>query len=181
MNSWTWPFRRRLLISGEVLFIRLTVDMEHGPETNEFLWRVVEQGSSKLRERMGATIHEHLGSEFDVRSMSFARGSVEILLIVGTLYYTVSRYKNFVESIELLLAQLRRTVSDFFDQRGPGPVSVTGNWTPGPGLVQSAAATSALGVSTSLSAVVWYMIVSHAAMLTAILWLLLNAFRRATP
>ena len=155
--------------------------MEHGPESNEFLWRVVERESSKLRDRMSATIHEHLGPEFDVRSMSFARGSVEILLVVGTLYYAVSRYKNFVESIELLLAQLRRAVSDFFDQRGPGPVSVTGNWTPGPGLVQSAAATSGLGVSTNVSAVVWYLIVSHAAMLAILLWLLVRAFGRIGP
>lgn len=155
--------------------------MEQGPESNEFLWKLVEREGSKLRDRLGATIHEHLGPEFDVRSMSFARGSVEILLVVGTLYYAVSCYKNFVESIELLLTQLRRIVSDFFDQRGPGPVSVTANWTPGPGLVQSAAAVSGLGVSTNVSAVVWYLIVSHAAMLTAMLWLLLNAFRRATP
>lgn len=138
MDFSAWPFRHRFLISGEVVFVRLTVDMAQGPETNDFLWSVVQHESSELRERMSAAVHEHLGPEFDVRSMSFARGSLEILLVVGTLYYAVSRYKNFVESVELLLAQLRRVVSDFFGRRTQGPLTVTSNWTPGPGLVQSA-------------------------------------------
>src|SRR5205814_5032292 len=127
---------------GEVLFVRLVVESPSDVQSDDWLWAIAQKEGYRLREEMNAAIHEHLGPEFDVRSMSFARGSLEILVVVGTLYYAVSRYKNFVESIELLLAQLRRIVSDFFEPRGTVPVSVTGSWTPGPGLVQSAAATS---------------------------------------
>jgi hypothetical protein len=173
-----WPFQRRLAVSGEVLLIRLNVEMGEESENNDTLWTIAHREAYRLREDMAATVHEHLGPEFDVRSMSYARGSLEILVVVGTLYYAVSRYKSFVESIELCVAQLRRIVIAFFERRMPTPISVRGTWTPGPGLVQSNAGRLDMGDN---GVVVWYLVLSHAAMLTVILWLLLNVFRRATP
>lgn len=173
-----WPFQRRLVVSGEVLLIRINVEMGEQSENNDMLWTTAQREGYRLREDMAATVHEHLGSEFDIRSMSYARGSLEILVVVGTLYYAVARYKSFVESIELCVAQLRRVVGAFFERRMPTPISVRGTWTPGPGLVQSKAGHMDVGDN---AVVVWYLVLSHAAMLTAILCLLLNASRRATP
>src|SRR5688572_22979107 len=94
---WNRLLGRSLILSGEVLVVRLTVEagVEEG---DEFLWDIARKESSRLREKMAAAVHKHMGPEFDVRSMSFARGSVELLLVIGTLYHAVSRYKNFVES-----------------------------------------------------------------------------------
>jgi hypothetical protein len=120
-------------LSGEVIVIRLTAEALE-PEGNERLWRIASEDSYRLRENIAAAVHTYMGPEFDVRSMSFARGSLELLVVVGTLYYAVSRYKNFVESIELLIAQLKRVTAAFFGPpRMLEPVSVQGNWTPGPG------------------------------------------------
>lgn len=170
------PFGRPLILSGEVLVVRLTVQAE-GTESDEILWAIASKEAYRLREEMAAAVHQHMGTEFDIRSMSFARGSLELLVVIGTLYYAVSRYKNFVESIELLVAQLKRVVSAFFDRRMQSAVSVQGNWTPGPGLVQAAPRLSGGMPGESSGLVLWYLVLSHAAMLAVLLWLLVRRFQ----
>lgn len=171
-------FGRSLILSGEVLVVRLTVETGR-EEGDQILWDITRKESFRLRDEMADAVHKHMGPEFDVRSMSFARGSVELLVVIGTLYYAVSRYKNFVESIELLVAQLKRVVTGFFDQRlGPSSlISVQGNWTPGPGLAQAAPRLSGGLIGESPGLVVWYLVLSHAAMLAVLLWLLVRGFR----
>lgn len=169
-------FGRSLMLSGEVLLVRLVVQAEE-PEGDGTLWVIAQRESYRLREEIAAAVHQHMGPEFDVRSMSFALGSLEILVVVGTLYYAVSRYKNFVESIELSVSQLKRVVSAFFGQRMPGPVPVQGSWSPGPGFVQAAPGLSGRLMGESSSLIVWYLILSHAAMLAVLLWLLIQGFR----
>ena len=178
MAFWDRPFQRSLILSGEVLVVRLTVHGE-GPEGDEVMWSIVRQEGYRLREEVARVVHEHMGPEFDVRSMSFAQGSLEVLVVVGTLYYAVSRYKNFMESIELLIAQLKRALAVFFQRRvpTPAPVSVQGSWTPGPGLIQAAPRMSGAATGDGPGITVAYLILSHAAMLAVLLWLLVRSWR----
>ena len=89
MAFWSRGFGRPLILSGEVLVIRLIVQAV-GPETDDRLWSIASHDSYRLREEIATAVHAHMGPEFDVRSMSFARGSLELLIVVGTLYYAVS-------------------------------------------------------------------------------------------
>jgi len=174
---WSQGFRRSLILSGEVLVVRLTVEADD-PENDQRLSGIASQDGHRLREEIAVAVHKHMGPEFDVRSMSFARGSLELAIVVGTLYYAVSRYKNFVESIELLIAQLKRVVTSFFGPpRMLGLVFAQGSWTPGPGLAQAAPVPYAEVGGESRSLVVWYLVLSHAAMLAALLWLLVRGLR----
>lgn len=177
MAPWSLTFGRSLTLSGEVLVVRLIVEAD-GAEEDDVLWDTARKESYRLREEIAAAVHKHMGPEFDVRSMSFARGSLELLVVVGTLYYAVSRYKNFVESIELLVAQLKRLVAAFFERRLPGPLAVQGNWTPGPGLIQASPRLSGgMIVAESRGLVIWYLVLSHATMLGVILWLLVRGWQ----
>ena len=168
MDIWNAVFRRQLILSGEVAIVRLTVDA-NAPEGDKYLWEIASDQGHRLREAIRQSIHEHLGPEFDVRSVTFARGSLEVLVVIGTLYYVVSRYKNFVESIELLLSQLKRLLAGFFESRVPSPVSVQGSWSPGPGLAQAVPNLFGGTVGDSPTVVVGYLVLSHAAMLAVVL------------
>ena len=168
------PIPGRLILSGEVLFVRLVVESTSDSSNDEWLWATAQKEGYRLREEMNAAIHEHLGPEFDVRSMSLARGSLEILVVIGTLYYAVSRYKNFIESVELAVAQLKRVVGSFFERRGPVQLPVRATWNPGPGLVLSSRS-FAMGLDGGVSGlVVCYLVLSHAAMLAMLMWLLIS-------
>ena len=176
MAFWNQAFQRSMILSGEVLVVRLTVEALD-PEGDQFLWNAVRERSYRMREEITNAVHEYMGPEFDVRSMSFARGSVEMLVVIGTLYYAVSRYKSFVESIELLAAQLKRVVTNFFGGIGPAAVSVRATWSPGPGLAQAVPRLLSGAMGASPGVVVGYLILSHAAMLAVLLWLLVRTLR----
>lgn len=176
MSLWDRSFKDSLLLSGEVVVVRLVAWAESS-QGEDPLWDIARQDSYRLRERVSSAVHEHMGPEFDVRSMSYSRGSLEVIVVIGTLYYAVSRYKSFVESVELMVAQLRNILASFFERRMPGPVSVQGSWSPGPALAQGTPGIFAGIGGEGPALVVWYLVLSHAAMLAVLLWLILRTFR----
>jgi len=138
--------------------------------------RVVKATRVKLRCEILAVVHQTLGSEFDVRSVTFRSGSIEIFVVIGAVYYAVSRYKNFVESIELATSQIAGAVQRFFNAATPmGSVNVVANWQPGPGLVRLETAERPKSLDTGWAyPLLWYVILSHAALLSLSIYLLVE-------
>src|SRR4051794_35171353 len=107
------PWRRgepRSVMSGAVCTVHIVFNMHF--EWEDRAWQLLghERYRGRLAPQMLATTHQALGPEFDVRSISLARGSIEIFVTIGAVYYALSRYKNFVDSIELLASQLAGVV-----------------------------------------------------------------------
>lgn len=176
MSFWDLSLTKSLVLSGEVVVVRLVARAESSQGEGP-LWDIAREDSYRLRERVSTAVHEHMGPQFDVRSMSYSRGSLEVIVVIGTLYYAVSRYKNFVESVELMVAQLRNVLASFFERRMPGPISVQGSWSPGPALAQATPGILAGIRGGGPALVVWYLVLSHATMLVVVLWLLIRMFR----
>lgn len=170
MNPFDWL--RPRTIQGDVCFVRLTVHSRDGEPFEERPWRVLDNSNLRLREEIAAVVRENMGSAFEVRALTVGRGSIEIVVLIGTVYYAISRYKNFVESIELMLKQLKEVVKHFFERSAPMSVTVSASWTPAGGLIAAAPVASARS-----NPALWYLIVSHAAMLAVILWLLVLKLR----
>jgi hypothetical protein len=172
----TWrPVGRRLVLSGEVLSVRLTVTLDHDFEREA--WHILGDVREKLRSEIIAVTQQNLGPEFDVRSMTFARGSIEILVTIGAVYYAVSRYKPFVESVELFVSQLTGVVRRFFHGSLPLPsqdVAVSATWSPGPAFAgREAVLTPGEGPDWAFP-LLWYLIVSHAALIAVLIWILVG-------
>jgi hypothetical protein len=134
-----------------------------------------EDFDQELRERISGIVRETLGPPFEVRLVAVGRGSIEVIVLIGTTYYAISRYKNFVESIELVVRQITDLVRHIFGRATPTPVTATGTWAPAQGML---AALPRRRVRAGSSLVLWYLILSHAAMMVVILWFVLS---RGTP
>lgn len=160
----------RFVVNGDVMMCRFKVTSSD-PNFDSELFDILTGGREKeLAAEIRELTEKTLGPEFEVRSISYRRGSVEIIAIVGVAFYAVSRYKNFVESLDLLYSQLKSSIQRFASARLPGPTKVDGSWSPGPALVL---AESRLGGVNSLditSILLWYLIVSHAALMTIFIW-----------
>jgi hypothetical protein len=105
--------------------------------------------------------------------MSIARGSIEILVTIGAVYYAISRYKNFVESIELLASQLTGVVRRFLERAMPiKELAVSATWEPGAGLIRLEVEHPVPVAASWAYPLLWYVIVSHAALLVLFIWLL---------
>ena len=65
------------------------------------------------------------------------RGSIELIIVlgaVGTVYMGFSRYKNFIESVELLKSQIEGVLRLFMPA---SPVRMEGSVIPGPALSEA--------------------------------------------
>lgn len=175
MPFWDRPSQRSLTVSGDIVLLRITVESGNEREDDP-LWSMAREANYELREQISFAVHRYLGPEFEIRNISFTRGSLGILVVIGTVFYAVSRYKSFLDSLALLMAQLQRLITIFFNQRMQIPVSVRTDWSPGPALVVALQRTSASPHDIS-QLVIWYLIVSHGAMLAVLLWLLTRALR----
>jgi hypothetical protein len=124
---------------------------------------------------------ETLGADFEVLNVEFRKGSFVLLVAlgaVGTFYMGFSRYESFIKSVNLLVSQLRGLLQRFFGEAplapAQTPVSVTGSWEPTPVVI---AANQGLRVSAGIDSshfVLGYLLLSHAALLTLLMWLVVR-------
>jgi hypothetical protein len=162
--------RKGFVINGDVMMCRLKVTASN-PDFDSELFDIFARARDKELEAEIRELTERiLGPEFEVRSISYRRGSVEIIAIVGVAFYAVSRYKNFVESLELLYSQLKGSIQRFANGRVPGPTTVDGSWSPGPALVLAESRLGGVNAFDVTSILLWYLIVSHAALMTLFIW-----------
>src|ERR1051325_7295678 len=160
--------------SGDVCLVHITVSSPNDPG-DQGPWDSIAKREYRLREEFSLIIRRTLGPEFEMRAMTLGRGSVELLVVVGTAYYAVSRYKNFIESLDLMVDQMRSLVGDLF-ARQPG-TGATATWTPLPPLLAAepgrGGPTSSAAPSTlnRLDLLTLYLLFTHGAMLVVLIWL----------
>lgn len=168
-------FGKRIVLSGDVLSLRFILSVSDEKGYDEDLRGFLQKKRGELESEINEATKKFLGPQFEVRSITFPRGSVEILILIGTIYYAISHYKQFVESIELLTSQLeslftRRLLQHF----EPLPISVYGTWSPGPALARAGTLLSSYGSLDAMRILLWYIIISHAALLMVFIWMLVK-------
>lgn len=172
----------RAVVSGDVCLVHISISIEYLDNSSvRQPWAILIERETSLREEFGGIIRRTLGPEFHMRAMTVGRGSIELLVLVGTAYYVVSRYKNFVESIELMVAQMRSLAAS--DLGLPG-TAASASWTPLPPLLSatsSPAPPSTPGYLPSalsrIDLLIWYLVFTNAAMLSVLIWFLIQSVR----
>lgn len=171
-----FPFSPRpTILTGDVINAKIIVNSLNDYEfrDNKELWMFFSETRNELEEEIKKTVKNYLWPEFEISSISYRRGSIEILIVIGTVYYTISRYKSFIESIELFVSQIKNIVDRFFRRTTPVPVSVSGTWTPSGSLLVSEAFINYPQTNQNNSILIYYLLLSHFIMLIVIVWLLL--------
>lgn len=164
---------KRIKLSGDVLSIRVIFEFAEQYEKDRELWLFLQEFRDELESQTKQTVRHYLGDEFEVRDISYHHGSLEILIVIGTGYYVISRYKNFVESIELLALQLKKLLTHFFYRHKPTPLKVFATWIPGPALVNVDMQFNQSPMESS-SILLWYLVLSHAILLSVMIWMLVR-------
>lgn len=167
-------FKKTFVLSGDILHLRLTVRAAEDFNSENKLYSHARETRGEIESQVKEAVVKYLGPEFEVHQISIGRGSVETLVIIGTVYYAIANYESFVKSIQLLVSHLRNVFLHIFQGFGPPPISVSASWTPGPGLVR---AESELFHSSRIDyslILLLYLILSHTALLSIFIWLVLN-------
>jgi len=171
---------RTVPIYGFVGFLRLTVRTGSGDYDNELLGYAREL-HRQLEDEITNQVRQTLGPEFEVLNIEINKGSITVLVAlgaVGAFFMGFSRYESFVKSVNLLVSQLKELLQTFFGQAPGGasrpPVSVTGSWQPGPVVTAASQVLSESRGIDSCQIVLAYLLLSHAALLGVLLWLVIR-------
>lgn len=155
------------VISGEVAFFRVYVQYRHHEE--EELIPSYLDFLDKLKNDIKQEMVKSLGEAFHIKSITIGRGSIEVLIVIGTTYYAISRYKNFIESLELLSSQIRNVANRFFSANRPESPDISVTWTPGRALALLDRSRDRL-LPIQNNILLYYLIISHAVLLSFLLW-----------
>jgi len=161
-----FKFGRELVLVGDVAYFRVVMT---GKEEEQMFRNMVEI-RKEIQRNMSRLAKETVGPEFEITNMTVGRGSVELLITLGATYVVISRYKNFIESLNLFRRQLETIIRDY------GPFAeVNATWSPAPALAVAQAGSPSFE-SQSLTQVLLlaYLILSHAALLTVFIWLVVK-------
>ncbi len=170
--------RKTVPIYGFIGVVRLTVNTND--EDNRLFGYAMEL-RQKLQAEIDLQVQRTLGPEFEVLNVEIGRGSITLLIVlgaVGTLYMGFSRYDGFIKSMNLLVSQIKGLLQRFFGQAPligtPLPLSVTGSWEPGPVVTEANRAFDTSSGIDSCQVVLVYLLLSHAALLGVLLWLVVR-------
>jgi hypothetical protein len=167
-------------IYGVVGFARLVVTA--GNENyDEYLLGYGRETHQQLELEIANLVRQTLGPEFEVYNVRIEKGSITVwvvLSVLGTLFMGVSRYESFIKSVNLLMSQLKGLLGRFFGQ-APGnerrpPVTVTGSWEPSEVVTTAHQALSHSKGIDSSQVVLAYLLLSHAALLGVLVWLVIR-------
>lgn len=163
-------------IFGLVGLLHFTVTSDNENFDDDLLGYAREK-RKQLEGEINAQVLATLGSEFAVQSIELHEGSIEIfvaLTAVGTFFMGFSRYESFIKSVNLLISQISGLLRKLFGQLPGTPVAVTGSWQPGSTVT---AANQELRDSSGIETydiVLGYLLLSHAALLSILLWLVIR-------
>jgi hypothetical protein len=166
-------------IYGFLGYLQFTANIQEGDEA--FLYRVAQERHEQLESEIRRQVEKMLGSDVEVLRVRIEKGSVEILVWLGmavTIFMTFSRYESFVKSVNLLVSQIKNLLRRFFESASPAApgidFTVTGSWEPSQTVLMAQerlSASSSLDYSPFLLA---YLILSHAALLALMVWLVVK-------
>jgi ABC-type uncharacterized transport system permease subunit len=172
--------RQTVEVSGVVCFFQFVVSSLDDEE--DLLYRYAREMRQQIRDIIQKQVAETLGPEFQVLEVEMRPGSAVIAFALGTafaIYMGFSRYESFIKSMGLLTSQISALFGHFF-RTGPGQapfsgrVSVNGVWRPGPAMTSANQIVSlSSGIDSGLLLLA-YLVLSHAAMMGILLWLVVR-------
>lgn len=165
-------------------FFKKTVELHGEIVSYQFIIEVAEEGSALedlqsnrvgIENEIQEQVDLYLGKGVKIQDLRIKRGTIEIVVILGTayaIYLGFSKYKNFIESAQLLKSQIRRIFRRWLERYGVR--SVDGDVILSPNLPDVNMRTDSDKTLTMVLLI--YLLLSHAALLAFFIWLAVKKF-----
>lgn len=99
------------------------------PAADEVFRIIARDGHTKLSEELIGMTPAILGSTFNLQRIDIRRGSGRIVVYVAGGFTAISKYPDFVGSLELLRGQIEGLLREMFVSRGVRQVGLASGWT----------------------------------------------------
>ena len=140
---------------------RIRIEEKHLPNTKDKLeygtmFHRLKEEHSSIKKEIDTIVQSLFGTEFGLQELSIKRGSIEIIAVIGAAYYAISKYKNFIESIELARTQIENL---FARRLSIDARLISSSWQPGAILLNNNHASCDSCYFNKL--LIWYLIFTH--------------------
>ena len=172
--------RRRYQLFGEIARLSFTATDHHDDGPRDHLWHIAESVRTELEGEMNRVTRATLGPSFELQEVQFEHGSLHIhavLVAIEAVYVTVAHYHHFNKSIDLLVRQLRSIIGRVLGRQHPSRIEVVAVWVPTPMLAAPESEDDEAGPYSLQRLVVGYLILSHAALIAVLVWLIVTHLR----
>ena len=159
-------FRKKVLLHGEIVSYQFIIEVAEEGQALEYLQSNRTQIENEIQEQVDL----YLGKGVKIQDLRIRRGTIEIIVILGTayaIYLGFSRYKNFIESAQLLKSQIGRIFRRWVERYGVR--SVHDNVILSPDLPDVGMRTDSDKTLTMI--LLGYLLLSHAALLAFFIWI----------
>jgi hypothetical protein len=164
-------FRQKVPIYGDFLTFRYIISaVDPSPSSDTLLAERLQAEHNPLRDEINKVVGNILGKNFTVSELAIKNGSVEVLVVIsaiGVVYMGLSRYKNFIESIDLLRTHVRDIISHRADVPAP---TITSTWEPSPLVVRNLNDNQSSDNNPLLLVLVAYILITHFSLFVALLY-----------
>lgn len=99
------------------------------PAADEVFRIIARDGHTRLSEELTGMIPAILGSTFHLQGIDIRRGSGRIVVYVAGGFNAISKYPDFVRSLELLRRQIEGLLREMFVSRGLQQLGLASGWT----------------------------------------------------
>ena len=117
---------------NEIAFIDFLF-VDSNKEDQIFSYTKKPQFLFDLEATINYAVKERLGANFNVKKITYSDGTIDIKIIIEAsigVYYFISHYNDFTESITILVTHIKQIINHFFK-----PKELSGEWSPSPFLL----------------------------------------------
>jgi hypothetical protein len=165
----------KMFFSGEIATLNFKISSLN-PDSNAELYDFFQKQNDYLKSKVEEIVESESGGHIQIERFSINEGSVNITIIleaIGVLYYGISRYKNFVESIHLIYRQLKK-LFDAVTTTFSDPVNISGSWQPSDDFVIELESSVIEKTDKIQLSLIGYLILSHLVLLCIVVYLALH-------
>jgi hypothetical protein len=119
-------FIKSKVFKGEVARLTVFIDFEdeHDDQiyTENQLLQSFQKKEKELELEISELIRKYLGKQFTLESISIKKGSITIIAIIAATIATfdlISKYKDFIDSLDLIKNQVSRLINRFIRRNQP--------------------------------------------------------------
>jgi hypothetical protein len=162
----------KVTVSGKVAVIHLLASW---PEQDRRYDGRVAESFAEIREELDIFIHDivrdQLGEEFRVE-VEITKGSIEVVFVISTAINLMILYKDIIESINLIIKQVKHFLRALLERRIGPYVVVSGGLLPN-SPISNAQIRRNKEISSS-DILLYYLIGSHATLLLLFFWIIIK-------
>jgi hypothetical protein len=168
------PFSK-MFFSRNIAALKFTISSS-SPDSDSSLYNLFNERRLFFQSEAERIVHSKSDGHLRIEYFSIEKGSITVTIVLGTIgvvYYGISRYRSFVESIQLIQSQLKKMFETFISSISLN-ANISDSWQPSDDFVLDMDSFYNEKIDRIQLVLIGYLIFSHFILLSVLVYLVLH-------